>query len=123
MKTVWVEDLLEVYYPLCRLVHSYSCPPMDGQGTNGGQVAPSAPNADLTFVIDMGLALQELSTSAQNVLTCLYGGDMSLRRTARTLRIDHKTVKSRQEAGLRGLGEAIIRRRIRLSLRQTLKYG
>ena len=96
---------------------------MDGQGTNGGQVAPSAPNADLTFVIDMGLALQELSTSAQNVLTCLYGGDMSLRRTARTLRIDHKTVKSRQEAGLRGLGEAIRRRRIRLSLRQTLKYG
>ena len=122
MKTVFVEELLEVYYPLRELVRSYSCPPMDGVGTIAPKSGNPAPSTDLTFVIDMGLALQELSTSAQNVLTCVYGGEMTLRGTARALRMDRKTVKSRQEAGLRVLGKEIAKRKIRLSLKQVLRY-
>jgi hypothetical protein len=123
VRTVFVEDLLEVYYPLRELVRSYSCPPMDGVGTISPKSGAVGPSVDLTFVIDMGLALQELSTAAQNVLTCVYGGEMTHRGAARALRIDHKTVKSRQEAGLRALGKEVSRRRIRLTLHQTIKYG
>ena len=120
--SLWVEEVLEVWFPLSQKVASYSCPALDSMATTCVYTNGGNPSADRTWVIDVGLAFDELPENIREVLLCIYGMRLSLRGSSRKVRKSKSHVQRWRDDGLRMMGRELKRRGVKLSVDQAMRY-
>lgn len=123
MRTRWVEDVLEIWFPLSLAVASYRCPQINSMASSALPPTQGMPSGDLTWVIDVGLVFDALNERAREVLLCMYGLDMGVRQTARRVQAHPQQVMRWQEEGLTGMDRGMRDRGVRLTPQMRLKYA
>lgn len=120
--TVWVEEILEVWFPLSQQVANYSCPALDSMATTFVYTHGGNPSADRTWVIDVGIAFDELPENIREVLLCIYGMRLSLRSSSRKVRKSKTHVQRWRDDGLKMMGRELEKRGVKLSVQQAMRY-